>query len=128
MSVKRKHHAVVPNEASPFGQPASKRRNSQGIGTKVHEDQNSPGSTLHASEAREYIEHELQCNPALSHDRRTALETARNFVNQLSNPGLHRRETDTAESFEAEDGLKSPTLTPELLYMMLPGKCPQYQR
>jgi hypothetical protein len=82
----------------------------------------SPGSTHHASEAREYIEHELQCNPALSQDRRTALESARNFVNQLSNPTLQWEETAAIDKIDAEDSLEPPNFTPELLYMMLPGR------
>lgn len=95
---------------------------SQSIHTQVHAERHSPESTRHASEAREYIENELQCNPTLSQDRRTALEMARRFVSQLSNPGLHRQEPVTCEELEVEDNLARPTLTPELLYMMLPGK------
>lgn len=82
----------------------------------------SPDSTHHASEARGYIEHELQCNPALSKDRRTALESARRFVGQLSNPTLHLEETALMDDIDVEDDLEPPVLTPELLYMMLPGK------
>lgn len=93
---------------------------SQGIGSNIHGERHSPGSVRHAHEAREYIEHELQCNPALSKDRRTALELAQRFVSQLSNPGIHRHETGAAEELEVED-IAPPTLTPELLYMMLPG-------
>jgi hypothetical protein len=95
---------------------------SQSIQTQVHAERHSPESTRHASEAREYIENELQCNPTLSQDRRSALEMARRFVSQLSNPGLHRQEPVTCEELEVEDNLARPTLTPELLYMMLPGK------
>lgn len=90
--------------------------------TQGHAEHHSPESTRHASEAREYIENELQCNPALSQDRRTALEMARRFVGQLSNPGLHRQETVTCEELDVEVNLARPNLTPELLYMMLPGK------
>lgn len=84
----------------------------------------SPGSTHHASEAIEYIEHELQCNPALSKDRRTALESARKFVSQLSNPTLNFEETATMPDMDVQENLEPPTLTPELLFMMLPGKLP----
>lgn len=93
------------------------------MGPRACEERHSPSSTRHASEAREYIEHELQCNPALSQDRRTILHLAQKFVGQLSAPGLHRREAGTAGSVEVEDKLPPPTLTPELLYMMLPGQC-----
>lgn len=86
-----------------------------------HGERHSLGSTRHASEAREYIESELQCNPALSHDRRTVLETARKFVGQLSNPGLHRYEAGMIEESEIDHSWTPPTLTPELLHMMLPG-------
>ncbi|KAJ5668381.1 uncharacterized protein N7477_006951 [Penicillium maclennaniae] len=80
------------------------------------------GSARHASEAREYIESELQCNLALSHDRRTALETARKFVGQLSNPGLQRHEAGLIEDTEIDGTWTPPTLTPEFLHMMLPGR------
>ncbi|KAJ5162263.1 hypothetical protein N7492_007655 [Penicillium capsulatum] len=98
---------------------SKKRRISQSTGPQVHERQHSPGSTRHASEAREYIEHELRCNPALSQDRRTVLQLAQKFVGQLSAPDLHRQETGIADGGEVEDNLPPPTLTPELLYMML---------
>ncbi|KAJ5692257.1 transcriptional regulator family: Fungal Specific TF [Penicillium macrosclerotiorum] len=54
-------------------------------------------------------------------DRRTALEMARKFVSQLSNPGLHRQGNNSDEELETHDYRSPPTLTPELLYMMLPG-------
>lgn len=121
-SVKRKFYVPVSNEISPSDQQDRKRRVSQSIiHTQGHAEHHSPESTRHASEAREYIENELQCNPALSQDRRTALEMARRFVGQLSNPGLHRQETVTCEELDVEVNLARPNLTPELLYMMLPG-------
>lgn len=46
---------------------------------------------------------------------------AQRFVGQLSNPGIHRYETGAAEELETGD-TAPPTLTPELLYMMLPGE------
>lgn len=49
---------------------------------------------------------------------------AQKFVSQLSNPGFHRYETGAAEELEIGD-TEPPVLTPELLYMMLPGKYPQ---
>lgn len=110
-------------ETSPAAQPNSKRRVSQTVASNLRRERHSPGSVYPASEATEYIEHELQCNPSLSHDRRTTLESARNFVNQLSNPCLRRPdENATVEDMEVEDNLAPPTLTPELLYMMLPGR------
>ncbi|KAJ5886524.1 transcriptional regulator family: Fungal Specific TF [Penicillium subrubescens] len=120
-SVKRKFYAPVSHEISPSDQQDRKRRVSQSIHTQSHAEHHSPESTRHASEAREYIENELQCNPALSQDRRTALEMARRFVGQLSNPGLHRQETVACEELDVEVNLARPNLTPELLYMMLPG-------
>ncbi|KAJ5288617.1 transcriptional regulator family: Fungal Specific TF [Penicillium angulare] len=120
-SLKRKHSSSHPaRDTSPFGYLESKRTASHGIGSNIHAERHSPGSARHASEAREYIEHELQCNPALSKDRRTALELAQRFVNQLSNPGIHRHEPSSTEKLEVED-IAPPQLTPELLYMMLPG-------
>ncbi|KAJ6032247.1 transcriptional regulator family: Fungal Specific TF [Penicillium herquei] len=121
-SSKRKHAAGhFPHDLSP-SQPEPKRKISQSIGSNAHAGRHSPGSARHASEAREYIEHELQCNPALSKDRRTALEMAQRFVSQLSNPGIHRDETGVVEALESEvEDIAPPTLTPELLYMMLPG-------
>ncbi|KAJ5918386.1 transcriptional regulator family: Fungal Specific TF [Penicillium verhagenii] len=118
---KRKHqsdHAIT-EASSPEGQ-GMRRRISQGNAPNIHSERHLPGSARHASEAREYIEHELQCNPALSKDRRAALEMAQKFVSQLSNPGIHRYETGAAEELEIGD-TSPPTLTPELLYMMLPG-------
>jgi hypothetical protein len=47
---------------------------------------------------------------------------ARRFVGQLSNPSLHRQETVICEELDIEVNLARPNLTPELLYMMLPGK------
>lgn len=91
------------------------------MGPRMRKERHSPSSTRHASEAREYIEHELQCNPALSQDRRTILLLAQKFVGQLSAPGLHRQET-AAGNVEVEDNLPPPTLTPELLHMMLPSE------
>ncbi|KAJ5710884.1 transcriptional regulator family: Fungal Specific TF [Penicillium malachiteum] len=121
-SSKRKHEARhLTHNPSP-SEPEPKRRISQSIGSKVHSGRHSPGSARHASEAREYIEHELQCNPALSKDRRATLEMAQRFVSQLSNPGIHRDETGIVEALEPEfEDMVPPTLTPELLYMMLPG-------
>ncbi|KAJ5594403.1 transcriptional regulator family: Fungal Specific TF [Penicillium hispanicum] len=122
-SAKRKHEStrILP-EMSLAAQPNSKRRVSQAVTSNLRRERHSPGSVCPASEAREYIEHELQCNLALSHDRRTALESARNFVNQLSNPCLRRPDENApVEDMEVEDNLAPPTLTPELLYMILPG-------
>ncbi|KAJ6157418.1 hypothetical protein N7470_005010 [Penicillium chermesinum] len=67
-----------------------------------------------------YLDHELQCNPALSQDRRGALEAARKFVGQLSNPRFTRG-AEVEEEFDTDEDLPRPTFTPELLYMMLPG-------
>jgi hypothetical protein len=92
------------------------------IDTKSHNERHSPDATRHASEAREFIEHELQCNPTLSQDRRTTLELAQRFVGQLSNPGIHGQKSNAAEHLEVGDDLGPPVLTPELLYMMLPGR------
>jgi hypothetical protein len=118
----KRHREFVSQEITPLQPPASKRRKSQTVAQQNVHQVHSPGSTHHASEAREYIEHELQCNPALSKDRRTALESAQNFVNQLSNPALHWEETAAMDNIDAEDKLEPPNLTPELLYMMLPGR------
>ncbi|KAJ5116340.1 transcriptional regulator family: Fungal Specific TF [Penicillium angulare] len=118
---KRKHpSSYSARDTSPIDHSESKRTASHGIGSNIHVERHSPGSARHASEAREYIEHELQCNPALSKDRRTALELAQRFVNQLSNPGIHLHEPSATEELEVED-IAPPQLTPELLYMMLPG-------
>lgn len=122
-SIKRKlHQEPIFHETTPSEQSERKRRISQSMRSKDHGEGHSLGSTRHASEAREYIEAELQCNPALSHDRRTALETARKFVGQLSNPGLHRQEAGMVEDSEIDDSWTPSTLTPEFLHMMLPGK------
>jgi hypothetical protein len=119
---KRKHHQEsLPHEVSPSEQPDRKRRTSNTTRPKDHDERHALGSTRHASEAREYIESELQCNTALSHDRRTALEMARKFVGQLSNPGLHRQEAGMIEAIEIDESWTPPTLTPEFLHMMLPG-------
>lgn len=96
------------------------------VDPKAHTERHSPDSTRHASEAREYIEHELQCNPTLSQDRRTALEMAQKFVGQLSNPGIHGQKSGAAERLAVNEDLGPPTLTPELLYMMLPGEKVEY--
>ena len=111
----------MPHVISTSEQPDKKRRTSQTTGHMDHDERHSLGSTRHASEAREYIESELQCNPALSHDRRTALETAQKFVGQLSNPGLQRQEAGLIEDIEIDENWTPPTLTPEFLHMMLPG-------
>ncbi|KAJ5334808.1 hypothetical protein N7452_007211 [Penicillium brevicompactum] len=105
----------------PLQLPASKRSKAQTMAQANPHHVHSPGSTHHVSEARGYIEHELQCNPALSKDRRTALESARKFVGQLSNPILHLEETAAMDDIDVENNLEPPRLTPELLYMMLPG-------
>jgi hypothetical protein len=117
---KRKQYAAQ-GETIILSPPETKRNKTQGVvRQKVHED--SPDSTRHASEAREFIEQELQCNPELSTDRRTALELARKFVSQLSNPALHWESGESRVSEHvAEESLRPPTLTPELLYMLLPG-------
>ncbi|KAJ5820297.1 transcriptional regulator family: Fungal Specific TF [Penicillium riverlandense] len=117
---KRKQYAAH-GESIILSPPEIKRNKTQGaVRQKVHED--SPDSTRHASEAREFIEHELQCNPELSTDRRTALELARKFVSQLTNPALHWESGESrAADHIAEESLQPPTLTPELLYMLLPG-------
>ncbi|KAJ5372744.1 transcriptional regulator family: Fungal Specific TF [Penicillium concentricum] len=109
------------HDTAPLQPPLSKHRKSQTVSQQHAHQAHSPGSTHHASEAREYIEHELQCNPALSKDRRTALESARKFVGQLSNPTLHWEETAAMHDMDVQENLEPPTLTPELLYMMLPG-------
>ncbi|KAJ5766767.1 uncharacterized protein N7511_004383 [Penicillium nucicola] len=110
------------HDTAQFVPPPSKRRKSQSVlQQKNHHETHSPGSTHHASEAREHIEHELQRNPALSKDRRTALESAQKFVGQLSNPTLHWEETCVMDEMAIEENLEDPILTPELLYMMLPG-------
>lgn len=121
-SSKRKYQSsYAARDISPVsGRADPKRRISQSFGSSIHVQRHSPSSDQHASEAREYIEHELKCNPALSKDRRTALEMAQRFVSQLSNPGIHR-ENGGIDQLEIED-VAPPTLTPELLYMMLPGK------
>ncbi|KAJ5652347.1 transcriptional regulator family: Fungal Specific TF [Penicillium longicatenatum] len=118
---KRKYQSsTITTETSSYGLQPTKRRTSQSIVSNIHGERHLPDSARHASEAKEYIEHELQCNPALSKDRRTTLEMAQKFVSQLSNPGIHRYETGAAEEQEIGE-TAPPTLTPELLYMMLPG-------
>ncbi|KAJ5111010.1 transcriptional regulator family: Fungal Specific TF [Penicillium argentinense] len=121
VSAKRKLPSILSHHESPSGQPELKRRMSHNIDPKTHNERHSPDATRHASEAREYIEHELQCNLTLSQDRRTTLEMARKFVGQLSNPGLHGQKVGAGEHLEIADNLGPPTLTPEMLYMMLPG-------
>ncbi|KAJ6009450.1 hypothetical protein N7522_004466 [Penicillium canescens] len=119
---KKRHVPYGLQEIAQFAPPANKRRKSQSVlQQKTHHEIHSPGSTHHASEAREYIEHELQCNPALSKDRRTALESAQKFVGHLSNPTLHWEETGAMDDMTIEENMEEPILTPELLYMMLPG-------
>ena len=117
---KRQYPANVSREPNPSEISGKKRRISQGISPRVHEEPRSPSSTRHASEAREYIEHALQFNPGLSRDRRSVLEVAQKFVSQLSAPLLHRQAG--AGDVDVEDNQTPPTLTPELLYMMLPGE------
>jgi hypothetical protein len=124
----KRYRAYDPNDMSPLQPPLSKHRKSQAVAQQNVHQAHSPGSTHHASEAREYIEHELQCNPALSKDRRTALESARKFVSQLSNPTLNWEETAAIHDMEIQENLEPPTLTPELLYMMLPGKLPRMEQ
>lgn len=102
--------------------PPHKRHKSQHVISSTAHQVHSPGSTHHVFEARSHIEHELQCNQALSQDRRTALESARRFVSHLSNPTLHWEQTAATDGLEVDDDQNPPSLTPELLYMMLPGK------
>lgn len=120
----KRYRAYEPHDTAALQAPPSKHRKSQSVAHQAH----SPGSTHHASEAREYIEHELQCNPALSKDRRTALESARKFVSQLSNPTLYWEETAAMPDMDVQETIQPPTLTPELLYMMLPGKFREWVR
>ncbi|CAG7959655.1 unnamed protein product [Penicillium salamii] len=118
---KKRHTAYDSHSFSQPLLPAIKRHKSQTTASSNAHHAHSPGSTHHVSEARGYIEHELQCNPALSKDRRIALESARRFVGQLSNPALHLEETAAMDDIDVEDNVEPPGLTPELLYMMLPG-------
>ncbi|KAJ5820797.1 uncharacterized protein N7525_010081 [Penicillium rubens] len=124
----KRYRAYDPNDMGPLQPPPSKHRKSQAVAQQNVHQAHSPGSTHHASEAREYIEHELQCNPALSKDRRTALESARKFVSQLSNPTLNWEGTAAIHDMEIQESLESPSLTPELLYMMLPGRLPRLEQ
>ncbi|OQE38575.1 hypothetical protein PENCOP_c008G04280 [Penicillium coprophilum] len=117
----KRYRAYDLHDPTSLQPPSSKHRKSQTVSQQNVHQAHSPGSTHHASEAREYIEHELQCNPALSKDRRSALESARKFVSQLSNPTLHWQETAATHDMDVQETLEPPTLTPELLYMMLPG-------
>ncbi|KGO48458.1 Transcription factor, fungi [Penicillium expansum] len=117
----KRYRAYEPHDTATLQPPPSKHRKSQTVAQQNVHQAHSPGSTHHASEAIEYIEHELQCNPALSKDRRTALESARKFVSQLSNPTLNFEETATMPDMDVQENLEPPTLTPELLFMMLPG-------
>ncbi|CAI7591497.1 unnamed protein product [Penicillium pancosmium] len=121
LTAKRKHQTSTAHESSTSGQPDLKRKMSLNIDSKAHNERHSPDATRHASEAREFIEHELQCNPTLSQDRRKTLELAQRFVGQLSNPGIHGQKSSAAEHLEVGEDLGPPVLTPELLYMMLPG-------
>ncbi|KAJ5780389.1 transcriptional regulator family: Fungal Specific TF [Penicillium paradoxum] len=118
---KKRYRESDLHETTPLKLQANKRHKSQTVTPQHTHQAHSPGSTHHVSEAREYIEHELQCNPALSKDRRTALESARKFVSQLSDPTLHWEETVTMDDLDVQENLEHPSLTPELLYMMLPG-------
>jgi hypothetical protein len=120
----KRYRMYEPHDAVPLQPPASKRQKSKTMAQQHVHQAHSPGSTHHVSEAREYIEHELQCNPTLSKDRRTALESARKFVSQLSNPTLQWEGTAATDEMDVQESLEPPTLTPELLYMMLPGKSP----
>ncbi|KAJ6191538.1 hypothetical protein N7519_001559 [Penicillium mononematosum] len=104
----KRYRAYDPNDMSPLQPPLSKHRKSQTVVQQNVHQAHSPGSTHHASEAREYIEHELQCNPALSKDRRTALESARKFVSQLSNPTLNWEETAAIHDMEIQENLEPP--------------------
>ncbi|KGO75451.1 Transcription factor, fungi [Penicillium italicum] len=117
----KRYRAYDPHDTATLQRPPSKHRKSETVAQKNVHQEHSPGSTHHASEAMEYIEHELQCNPALSKDRRTALESARKFVGQLSNPTLNFEETAAVPEMDVQENLEPPTLTPELLFMMIPG-------
>ncbi|KAJ5555013.1 hypothetical protein N7535_007455 [Penicillium sp. DV-2018c] len=117
----KRYRVHEPHDAAPVQSPASKRRKSGTVAQQHVHQAHSPGSTHHVSEAKEYIEHELQCNPSLSEDRRTALESARKFVGQLSNPTLQWEGTAATDEMDVQESLGPPTLSPELLYMMLPG-------
>ncbi|KAJ5680985.1 hypothetical protein N7536_012124 [Penicillium majusculum] len=117
----KRYRAYDLHDSAPLQPPLSKHRKSQTVAQQNVHQTHSPSSTHHAYEAREYIEHELKCNPALSKDRRTALESARKFVSQLSNPTLNFEETAAMHDMDVQENLEPPTLTPELLFMMLPG-------
>ncbi|KAJ5922045.1 hypothetical protein N7516_009748 [Penicillium verrucosum] len=117
----KRYRAYDLHDTAPLLPPLSKHRKSQTVAQQNVHQTHSPSSTHHACEAREYIEHELKCNQALSKDRRTALESARKFVSQLSNPTLNFEETAAVHDMDVQENLESPTLTPELLFMMLPG-------
>ncbi|OQE09060.1 hypothetical protein PENVUL_c007G02954 [Penicillium vulpinum] len=117
----KRPRAYDPHGADPLQPPPSKHHKSQTVAHQNVHQTHSPSSTHHASEAKEYIEHELKCNQALSKDRRTALESALKFVSQLSNPALHWEEAAVVDDMDVQENLPPPTLTPELLYMMLPG-------
>ncbi|KAJ5967914.1 hypothetical protein N7501_004162 [Penicillium viridicatum] len=117
----KRYRAYDLHDAAPLQPPLSKHRKSQTVVQQNVHQTHSPSSTHHAYEARGYIEHELKCNPALSKDRRTALESARKFVSQLSNPTLNFEETAAMHDMDVQENLEPPTLTPELLFMMLPG-------
>ncbi|KAJ5219959.1 transcriptional regulator family: Fungal Specific TF [Penicillium chermesinum] len=120
---KRKYpttNSSVSSSVSPSALPEPKRKASIGTVAGFRTERQSPNATHQATEAREYLDHELQCNPALSQDRRGALEAARKFVGQLSNPRFTRG-AEVEEEFDTDEDLPRPTFTPELLYMMLPG-------
>lgn len=120
----KRYRAYDLHDTAPLQPPLSKHRKSQTVVQQNVHQTHSPSSTHHAYEARGYIEHELKCNPALSKDRRTALESARKFVSQLSNPTLNFEETAAMHDMDVQGNLEPPTLTPELLFMMLPGMLP----
>lgn len=127
-TLKRKYPSTtnsISSSTSPSDPPGPKRRSSIGTGSGFRNERHSPSNTHQATEAKEYLDHELQFNPALSQDRRSQLETARKFVGKLSNPDFSRH-APPQEEFETEENLPRPTLTPELLYMMLPGECPRF--
>lgn len=117
----KRYRAYDLHDTAPLQPPLSKHRKSQTVAQQNVHQTHSPSSTHRACEAREYIEHELKCNPSLSKDRRTALESARKFVSRLSNPTLNFEETAAIHDMDVQENLEPPTLTPELLFMMLPG-------
>lgn len=123
-STKRKYPTAsssISDSTSPSNPLEPKRRASAGAVAEFRNERHPLSATHQATEAREYLDNELQCNPALSQDRRSALESARKFVGQLTNP-CFTRHVGIQEEFDIEEDLPRPTLTPELLYMMLPGE------